>query len=1006
MVTYNDAKKLVDMGLNVIPLNEKTKIPALSSWEEYQHRMVKDEELHKWFDDSKKNIAVICGKVSGNLVVIDFDNLDILPFLKDIPILQEKTIIVRTGKGLHIYFRVDEKYTQTRKFENLKVDIKGEGGYVVAPPSVHPSGAIYQFHSETDIKFNEKIGELLEYLEEKDQEAKYLWKIIPYWHQGVRNRLIVGLTVFFKIKLNWNIDKITEFLKGINRMRPDPQAPYNEKSIEKEIKEAYEKEYNYQKFLDDELILDLNKILPKDANVLWRLTLQDNKDLRKEIVCTKKGVKIEKIAIKDKQESVVSTIPIFSQPLILANAWKLTDGLETDIKFLMLLGDYSYIGTKDEIAKEITDKAVTGINITYIKEAVNACVEYYISTKTVEIKSAFGAIGVYEENDKFIIVLPGQPEYPLNTVPNTEPWFVEKDFTMKQKIDIKTILETYNKLPNFFSEKTLIIFFGLSIFFPFAYSLKAKGNIVIPLLIIKGATGTGKTSLSTLFIVKMYGIKDGGPSDVTSDYRLLDFITGTTFPRMVDESENAKFKGNRFQKGVEATLKDASERQLVGKRGTPERKKDLYMARSPLILVGNKIDLTDPAVLTRSIILNFGVEKKVKKTELRKKFREEVQNILDESKGWGVHFINFIIDNIKNTNELYDIINNLRNRWDVNYTDARRADFYAEIYFGLTMWKHIMENYGIEFSLAKYLNDDKFKEFIIETESVSKEENEERQEIIGFIDYIRTQWAIRQEIWENTNKTSEYSHIPETISIIDQKIKFDNDDHGKWIYFTQTAVTDYAKENKDFPYKTLAEVTDAIAEFYGQKNEVFYPKKAIWIGKRACKAGRIPADSDFQPSMDNYVDNDHGPPPEDPNQRLGVVRFSVRPLGLVYDVVWGDPNQPNQKNDNFSYSDLDQNQSEKNANSSVRSVRNNIQDNKLLVENEENNKKENLTKDLTKPNQPNQNEDDLISILVKKDFNYKFGDNELHCTKNDILKIEYKYGQEIIDKNWGRDFEQ
>jgi hypothetical protein len=124
----------------------------------------------------------------------------------------------------------------------------------------------------------------------------------------------------------------------------------------------------------------------------------------------------------------------------------------------------------------------------------------------------------------------------------------------------------------------------------------------------------------------------------------------------------------------------------------------------------------------------------------------------------------------------------------------------------------------------------------------------------------------------------------------------------------------------------------------------------------------------------------------------------------VYDVVWGDPNQPNQKNDNFSYSDLDQNQSEKNANSSVRSVRNNIQDNKLLVENEENNKKENLTKDLTKPNQPNQKEDDLIAILVKKDFDYKIGDNELHCMKNDILRIEYKYGQEIIDKGWGERF--
>jgi len=202
MVTYNDAKKLVDMGLSVILLNERAKTPALISWEEYQHRLPKDEELHKWFDDSKKNIAVICGKVSGNLVVIDFDNLDILPFLmKDISVLQEKTLTARTGKGLHIYFRADEKFIQTKRFENLKIDIKGEGGYVVAPPSIHPSGATYQFQGESNIKFNEKFGELLEFLEEKDQEAKYLWKILPFWQPGKRNFLVVGLTVFFKIKL-------------------------------------------------------------------------------------------------------------------------------------------------------------------------------------------------------------------------------------------------------------------------------------------------------------------------------------------------------------------------------------------------------------------------------------------------------------------------------------------------------------------------------------------------------------------------------------------------------------------------------------------------------------------------------------------------------------------------------------------------------------------------------------------------------------------------------------
>ena len=56
MVSYEDAKKLVDMGLSVIPLKERDKEPIVA-WKTYQERIPTEEELHTWYDNRKNNIV-------------------------------------------------------------------------------------------------------------------------------------------------------------------------------------------------------------------------------------------------------------------------------------------------------------------------------------------------------------------------------------------------------------------------------------------------------------------------------------------------------------------------------------------------------------------------------------------------------------------------------------------------------------------------------------------------------------------------------------------------------------------------------------------------------------------------------------------------------------------------------------------------------------------------------------------------------------------------------------
>jgi len=160
------ARLYLEKGLNVIPINIGEKTPRVR-WKKYMDQRVSEEQIEKWFMKNDKNIAIICGAISGNLVVIDFDNQELYdkfieklnngyPDIKDIIL---STWIVRTGKGYHIYLRIGDVSSEDfkAKFRTTKlggIDIKGEGGYVLAPPSIHPSGRYYEFilgRAETDI---------------------------------------------------------------------------------------------------------------------------------------------------------------------------------------------------------------------------------------------------------------------------------------------------------------------------------------------------------------------------------------------------------------------------------------------------------------------------------------------------------------------------------------------------------------------------------------------------------------------------------------------------------------------------------------------------------------------------------------------------------------------------------------------------------------------------------------------------------------------------------------
>ncbi len=139
----------LNRGWSIIPLNYKSKIPNAKllpngSWQEYQYRRPKVEEAHKWFSNGVHNIAIITGKIS-KIVVIDLDDEKAIAWAK--ANLDTNTLQVKTGRGLHLYYLYPNNGSikNTTKIFGLNIDIRGDGGYCVAPPSVHESGITYMW---------------------------------------------------------------------------------------------------------------------------------------------------------------------------------------------------------------------------------------------------------------------------------------------------------------------------------------------------------------------------------------------------------------------------------------------------------------------------------------------------------------------------------------------------------------------------------------------------------------------------------------------------------------------------------------------------------------------------------------------------------------------------------------------------------------------------------------------------------------------------------------------
>lgn len=144
------ALKYAERGWQVFPCRDKSKKPATRHG--FKDATTDADTIRRWWSGSpNKNLAIVTGAVSG-LVVIDIDprhggDETLSDWMAEHGDLPPTPKVATGGGGFHLYFKHPADCTVPCRPNvfGSGVDIKADGGYVLAPPSVHPSGEPYRW---------------------------------------------------------------------------------------------------------------------------------------------------------------------------------------------------------------------------------------------------------------------------------------------------------------------------------------------------------------------------------------------------------------------------------------------------------------------------------------------------------------------------------------------------------------------------------------------------------------------------------------------------------------------------------------------------------------------------------------------------------------------------------------------------------------------------------------------------------------------------------------------
>jgi hypothetical protein len=144
MTLLEAALKYCELGMSVIPISNDKK-PYIK-WKAYQAKRPEPKDIRSWWKKwPEAKVGIVTGKISG-IVSLDFDTPDALNAYEATIDDLSGCLRFQTGRGYQYIFKW-ESYGEGNKAGIMpNVDIRGDGGYIVAPPSIHSNGRVYSWN--------------------------------------------------------------------------------------------------------------------------------------------------------------------------------------------------------------------------------------------------------------------------------------------------------------------------------------------------------------------------------------------------------------------------------------------------------------------------------------------------------------------------------------------------------------------------------------------------------------------------------------------------------------------------------------------------------------------------------------------------------------------------------------------------------------------------------------------------------------------------------------------
>jgi hypothetical protein len=228
------ARALAEKGLAIFPCLPRDKRPATPHG--LKEATTDAIEIENWWHSNPNyNIAIATGAVSG-VFVVDLDGADAEAKLRKLEAQNGElpaTVESITGRGRHLLFKCPKTPVRNSAGKIATgIDVRATGGYVIAPPSIHPSGRHYSWSVDSASSFAAAPEWLLSIIAEPETPTAApatVWRglVSSGVVEGQRNSSAARVAGYL---LRRFVDPIVvlELVQNWNAMRCSPPLPPDE----------------------------------------------------------------------------------------------------------------------------------------------------------------------------------------------------------------------------------------------------------------------------------------------------------------------------------------------------------------------------------------------------------------------------------------------------------------------------------------------------------------------------------------------------------------------------------------------------------------------------------------------------------------------------------------------------------------------------------------------------------------------------------------------------------